>query len=639
MPKTDKVIKLYDTVTIAYVDNFMQTIKDNVSLGLGKPQSLIVDIVATHAGRPTRNNGLYLPQKMRDGAQTFISPYNKPVLKHHNVHEDPLGRVIAAKYVDTSNTFTRNPTQDSAIRALCSNSTSFIQAIHLLDNLIDSPLMDDPGYPGLGHVLLTVEITDAEAIQKFLDKRYQTVSVGATTDAAVCSICKRDWVNDEEFCDHRPGQTYEGKVCRLIAGNLIYDEVSPVNVPADTLAQVVALHQNATIQNSVIVADNKPIIVAPIFRIGDALGGTNMPDPIQEPEVPPAVVDAAPQVTEEILPEKPVASEPIPESVVAPQETSQPVVDAVEDEADKHYEAMIEFGYELALHDTGFEDKKLTPEARKGLSKSTFCKPGERKYPVPDCSHARVAMAYAKKYNEASSVIACIRRKAKALGCPFEGKDCFDEKEIDMLLAAIQPQQTETIVTQDEKPVESVEQVVKQDECPTCEESLQAVKQELADITEEFNALQQSNTTQVTQLKQTLADMVVRLDMVAGTQIEDIQQATASIVCMNMDDLVKKVDGLKGSLKMDVVVAKINDGMSNIPDGTVQDPTISAQIGDPVVMKDEQLDDAKAKYARTYEVIKREHGLTDARKYLFSLRDARLVSREFDPETNKGGNA
>ncbi|MHA1832160.1 MAG: hypothetical protein ACTSWR_11560, partial [Candidatus Helarchaeota archaeon] len=47
------------------------------------------------------------------------------------------------------------------------------------------------------------------------------------------------------------------------------------------------------------------------------------------------------------------------------------------------------------------------------------------KYPVPDCEHARVAMAYAKKNKEPAYVIACIKRKAKALGCPF--KDSKDE--------------------------------------------------------------------------------------------------------------------------------------------------------------------------------------------------------------------
>lgn len=637
MAKNDNVIKLYDTVTIApgAVDTFLKNVQDNVFGMPGQGKPLLVDIIATHAGRPTRNHGLYLPQKMRDGANTFVTPYPKPVLTHHNTHADPIGRVVAAKYIDTSATFPRNSSQDMAIKALCNANTSFIQSLQLLDGLNDSALLDDPTYPGLGHILITAEITDEEAIKKFLDKRYVTVSIGAATDKAVCSVCKKDWVEDG-FCDHQPGKEYDGKVCRIIAGNLTYDEVSPVNVPADTLAQVVALHNSTTIQNSVVVADSKPVIVMPIFRVGDAMGGNQMaqePVSISTPPVAPdQPVDAVPAVVT-----SPVA-EPQPEPVVQPQDQTVPEPDVqVLDESDKHYEDMIEFGWQLSLFDTGFEDAKLTPEQRRGMKKSTFCKPAERKYPVPDCNHARVAMAYAKKYNESSAVIACIRRKASALGCPLGGKDCFDEKEIDMLLAELtQTEAQDKVVKQPEAPaVPATEQVVKpveQTACTSCDDALKAAKQELVDITAELKELQQVHVDQVTQFKTALADTVVRLEMVAGQQIADIEQATASIVCMTMDDLIKKVDSLKGNLKMDVVIAKINDGMTQVPQGTVEDPTVSAQtVTDPSSHTEDPAVKMAAFY-KTYHSMKEKYGLADARKYLTNLRGAGLVSREFDPE-------
>jgi len=625
MAKSDNVIKLYDTVTIAptAIDVFLKGIQDNVFEMPGESKPLIVDIIATHAGRPTRNNGLYLPQKMKDGAQSFVTPYLKPVLKHHNTHDDPIGRVIAAKYVDTSNTFQRTATQDMAIKALCNSSTSFIQSIRLLDALNDSALMEDPLYPGLGHILLTAEITDPEAIKKFLDKRYTTVSVGATTDKAVCSICKKDWIEDGGFCEHQPGKEYEGKMCRMIAGNLVYDEVSPVNVPADTLASVIALRNSTTIQNSVVVADYKPIIVTPTFRVGDSVGGPQMLSPEKQDAVivqPPVetpqetiVVDAAPVATEPAL-----EPTPVPEPVLVDEK------EVVLDESDKHYEDMIELGWQLSLFDTGFEDAKLTPEKRKALSKSTFCKPNERQYPVNDCNHARVAMAYAKKNNESASVIACIRRKAASLGCPFSGKDSFNEQEIDLLLG-LQPT-TEPIVDT-EKSVQVVKPVDNAPACPTCEESLEALKKELSDKTADFEELQKTHVEQTTQLKQSLAEAVVRLDMVAGQQIEDIQKTTSSIVCMSIEDLLKKLDGLKQSLQMDVVVAKINDGMANVPQGVVTDPTASAQaVQDPT-------DTSKTKnYLETYQALKEKHSLADARMFLLRLREANLVDRNFDPE-------
>jgi len=40
---------------------------------------------------------------------------------------------------------------------------------------------------------------------------------------------------------------------------------------------------------------------------------------------------------------------------------------------------------------------RLTSKQRKGLKSSTFGLPAERKYPMPDASHARVAKSYASK--------------------------------------------------------------------------------------------------------------------------------------------------------------------------------------------------------------------------------------------------
>ena len=200
---------------------------------------LMVKIAATHAGIITRNNGFYLPDKMRDGAISFIQNYGKPVLLHHNaVDGDPVGRVRHASYTDTSTGLIK---QDSYLKDFVDPHTSFETKIGLVDRLIKDGMLDDPTYEGVGYIELVAAITDQEAIAKIADNRYLTVSIGAETNAAVCSICKTDWAETGEICEHVPGEIYDGKTAFVIAGDLFYDEVSFVSTPADPHAKVIEI--------------------------------------------------------------------------------------------------------------------------------------------------------------------------------------------------------------------------------------------------------------------------------------------------------------------------------------------------------------------------------------------------------------
>jgi hypothetical protein len=54
---------------------------------------------------------------------------------------------------------------------------------------------------------------------------------------------------------------------------------------------------------------------------------------------------------------------------------------------------------------------KLTSEERKDLPKSDFVFPGSRRYPIPDASHARDALARSSGKPEESVVRAAVKRK------------------------------------------------------------------------------------------------------------------------------------------------------------------------------------------------------------------------------------
>ncbi len=198
--------------------------------------SLLVKIAATHSALRTGNKGFYLPERMRDGASSFLVPYKKPVLTHHDDFNDPIGRVQSARYVDQSHLY---PVNDIWLNKLAAGSLKDKDLQKAVQYTLKN-WQDQEEYQGLGHIELIAEITDPDAIQKILDNRYLTVSTAHSSDAAFCGICMQNWVADG-WCEHEPGNMYEDEECVLIPGKHLYSEVSYVNKPADRHATNVAI--------------------------------------------------------------------------------------------------------------------------------------------------------------------------------------------------------------------------------------------------------------------------------------------------------------------------------------------------------------------------------------------------------------
>lgn len=160
-----------------------------------------VILESIHSGM-TKNFNYYSRGELERIAETWVKPYNRPVLKHHDMRSEPLGRVVKVN-------FRRSHLKRGAY---CTE--------------------------------LTTNITDPEAQPKIIDGRYNTVSVGTTVFRAVCSICGNDWAKD--YCEHRKGRVYDGKLCYWKLGLLEHDEVSFVNAPADEYAQVIAVRDTTS---------------------------------------------------------------------------------------------------------------------------------------------------------------------------------------------------------------------------------------------------------------------------------------------------------------------------------------------------------------------------------------------------------
>jgi hypothetical protein len=193
------------------------------ALARDKNPKLRVTIDATHSGVKT-NKRVYPGKFVLKGHKSFFSKENggdaefdKPVLKHHDMYEDPIGRVVKASF--------------TALKQGRAFEEDFLAP-------------DEAGSKGSGVVTVEALITDLESIQKIIDGRYLSVSAGHHTDSMTCSICSKSILK----CDHWPGKYYdeegeecdssEGFECFYITGNMDYDELSFVNMPAQPPAKL-----------------------------------------------------------------------------------------------------------------------------------------------------------------------------------------------------------------------------------------------------------------------------------------------------------------------------------------------------------------------------------------------------------------
>lgn len=279
----------------------------------------IVTIISTHGGFVNNNNTWYLEEDMANAINTWTEPFNKPVLTHHDIKKDSIGRVLSAKFVPMKSTGGNN-----------------------------SPKC---------YIELKAEITDSDAVTKIKDKRYNTVSISTDATKAYCSICNRN-IPKDGLCEHIKGKVYDGKKCFWYLGGLKYKEVSYVNAPADEYAYT----ENFEDSDGVINYDS-PTVVTDIE---------------------------------------------ISESDYCEDWDSY-----TEDDLKMANWLLVEMDSELS------EDNKISTETKKKMKTSVFCGPN-RSFPIPDCSHVTAAKRLIGKYKgpgNKSKILACVNRKATALGC------------------------------------------------------------------------------------------------------------------------------------------------------------------------------------------------------------------------------
>lgn len=192
---TSRIPNLQVTFSDGRVADPLSVIADMKS---GKLNVVAVDIEAeaTHDGL-NLNDCMYYEDSMEKDAETFMNPFQKPVLKNHDSYSgEPLGRTKAFR-VGQSN--------------IAPEKTA---------------------------IFLNARITDKDAMEKFLDGRYGTVSIGGSMGTVTCNLCGKTILKDGvfKFCGHWRGESYNGKKCSWGARDITYHEWSVVNNPADEYA-------------------------------------------------------------------------------------------------------------------------------------------------------------------------------------------------------------------------------------------------------------------------------------------------------------------------------------------------------------------------------------------------------------------
>lgn len=164
------------------------------------PDSIDIKVKATHFEPFINKNAVkYTEKAIKKGATSWVKPFKKPQLIGHDKTSSPIGRVINYEIIKDQKTAPDEP----------------------------------PNY-----IKLTVRITDSSSIEKVLDGRFNTVSVGSKSSRVICSECAQV-ITEEGLCDHKKGSYNEkGDMIHWIIDEIEYTEESFVNEPADEYAGI-----------------------------------------------------------------------------------------------------------------------------------------------------------------------------------------------------------------------------------------------------------------------------------------------------------------------------------------------------------------------------------------------------------------
>lgn len=633
-------------------------------------RGLRIIMEATHAGIFNDNHRIYIPSRMAEGVSSFRTG-EKPtkLLKQHDLSRDPVGVIRGARFVPTvPDELVNNPD----VMNLMSSSASIDTQLKSMRNLWKTGLFQQEGWKGLGFIELIGDVYDQETIEQIQDGRFDAVSTSFTSPGqAYCMVCGQNWAKDG-YCDHDPGEMYSDgdsedgpKVPALaIAGLHKYKETSFVTLAGDQHVSV-RIMDKANVDNNrtFFIPDSwkeEATMTKPTFEFKD-FKEDHMAKRDQN------VLSDAEQKVFDVIKKLRADGEEKDLKELAQKIASMQGEDGFfpdQQEAELDYETAVQYAledletsdqkvdadavyadFEKELDELELSDAKLSTKSRKGLPSSAFCGP-DRSFPVPDCAHVTAAKRLIGRYKgpgSKSSILACVNRKAKSLGCnggsDSEGTSNNDNKGINLLPCAedsIKEMKDADLrnlymATELEMVNRGQKMAYECKECALHEEKVKKAAEDVAVAESEVKKMQDTLVILREELQRAYADYAAQVDITveakASLHTEKVENlALIGVLNGKYDslekareeikdkDLSKLEEAVKDGFDLESVKTKLNDGMAREPQGAVDDPTINqdgviTRIGDltgPALaavenikefVKDGKISDAKHIYA------------------------------------------
>jgi hypothetical protein len=218
----------YIDIVQAEIPSDVRSLVDSISA----TSRLMLTIDASHAGVVNLNHRLYRPPQVQNGAFSMI---DRPFLKHHNDFDDPIGVVTDSDY------------EDIATAEFRSAHPTYMQPEFWAGGV---PWQDVFSMcpAGVGKLVTRAQVTDRDAQEKILDRRFLRVSIKFRTDRMDCGCGKpkldywyepEDDEEDDRFCSEIPGSRDKDGVLHFNMPNrLVFPHLSIVNEPADEAAKI-----------------------------------------------------------------------------------------------------------------------------------------------------------------------------------------------------------------------------------------------------------------------------------------------------------------------------------------------------------------------------------------------------------------
>ncbi len=661
-------------------DQQVEEWKDYMGGAYTSSTGLRIIMEATHAGYLNDNDRIYIPSRMAEGVSSFRTG-EKPtkLLKHHNPQEDPVGVIRGARFVPTvPDELVDNPD----VINLMSSSAPMKTQLKSVRNLWRKGIFQQEGWRGLGYIELIGDVYDKTTIEQIQDGRFDAVSTSfASPGHAYCLVCGQNWATDG-FCEHDFGESYEDDTedgikfpAMAVAGLHNYKETSFITFEGDALATVRAMDEaNADNNKTFFLPDswkedttnsNKPTFEFKDFK-EDTMAKPAKKDEITLSDAEQKVLDMVKKLRKDgeekaliELAQKITALQGedgfFPHQQEAELDEETAVQYALEDletsdqkvDADAVYAEM-----EKELDELEFGDAKLSTKSRKGLPGSAFCGP-DRSFPVPDCKHVTAARRLVGRYKgpgNKSSILACVSKKAKSLGCNSSESQETNDGSTNVELLPCAEDSLKDMKDTDLRNIHMAAEVeligrgqkmaYECKECAVHEEKAKKAAEDMAEA--QTDAQKHLNTLVVLreELQRAYADYAAQVDITvegkASLHAEKVENlALIGVLTGKYDTLDKAKDEIKDKdldklgeaitdgFDLDKVKTKLNDGMTQTPSGEeVPDPTVNPD-GDNLQLPEGLSGPAVAAVENIKEFVK-DGKISDAKHIYATMKSMKL---------------